>query len=190
MEGMGGVSIFKKEIRCERCGTEVLKKQASRYDSTCNGWLKEGTAKTVCQDCAFTMLIEEIQKFSGRAVFVYPSAKYNSYVFYPFAYLLNQPQNHQKDLSFLTNMKDLLPSEDVVCSCGQKANFRCGSLGIFQNNDPFSWKVNERSDIDLTCLCKDCLTKELKKTINEEKIHFDAVYPPVSGDGFMVPWSI
>jgi len=184
---------FKKEILCGRCGLQLPKQQLGIFDTTHQGKRKQGEQIRLCQSCMIEALIEQISNFQGRAIFVYPSDKFNAYVFYQFNELeenIKYSRHYDKDADFIKDMRELLPSNHAVCTdCNDSALFTWASLELF-DDDPYSWQVKRKIELEHIYLCKKCLINYLLDKLKTDNIQLSAIYPPIEGDGFCTPWDI
>ena len=191
---MGLRDLFNKESKCEKCNIILPKKQLSEYDTTHQGQYKNGETSKVCNKCLMELFYRDLRSFNELAVVIYPIKGFNSYVSYSFDKLLNTKQSNnrieEETKEFVNDLKELLPANNINCSCCENiATFTWCSSELF-NNDPFTWKVNKDIGFENSYLCKECLISAFQKKIEEENISFKYIYPPIEGKGFLCSWEI
>lgn len=85
--------VFKKEAECAKCRLLLPKKHLGTFDTTHQGKRKEGEKLLLCPSCMVEALIKQFLYFHEKAVVVYPSKKFNAYVFYQFKELENNTRS-------------------------------------------------------------------------------------------------
>lgn len=174
------MGLFNKEIECEQCNLTKPKKQIGIYDTSHQGRRKDGKKFKFCNDCMVGMLIKQLRENEEKAVIIYPTKKYNAYVFYQF----NGNDN------FLNDMETFLPPEYAECNlCGNQAFYTWSPLDIVYNN-PYEWKVDFDKQSECIYLCKECLITQFHQKLMNENVKFDAIYPPIGGRGLCTPWQV
>lgn len=182
-----------QELRCERCGRPVNKKDSCVFDYTLQGRNKDAAAVRLCQDCCFTELEMNLRSYPQKAVVVQPSAKHNAYAFYTFQ-VLREGDKHSigKDdkLQQIEDLESLLPKDGTKCAvCSREANIIWCPANLFKGCDPCSAYLNLYERANCVPLCTECMIREFRKKVEEEQIRFNWIYPRIDGRvGYYTPW--
>ena len=178
------MGLFNREVRCEKCGAILLKRELCEYDRAHQGRIKqEKPIKRICNLCMMEMFYTDLQNYKASLVVISPIKKYNAYVTYHFETLF---YNQDECRSLL----ELLPSNGEKCTrCGvQAVHTWCAPDVLFRDNDPYKWEVNTQGKHEL--LCSVCLIDALKQGLDVLDITLRNIIPPYKGQGVLTPWEI
>ena len=178
-----------QELRCERCGRPVNKKDSCVFDYTLQGRNKDAAEIRLCQDCCLTEMEMNLRSYPQKAVVVQPSAEHNAYVFYAFQDL--EEGTHDRVMQrMIEDLKGFLPEDGTKCAaCSREANTMWCPANLFKGCDPCSAYLNLYERANCVPLCTECMIREFRKKVEEEQIRFNWIYPRIDGRvGYYTPW--
>lgn len=179
------MSLFTKEILCNKCGLTQSKRDVKIIDTKQDGRNKLGKKIKVCNRCFELEMRNTIKDNLYKAVLVYPMKNSNSYVYYNFNEILCDSRNQL----LVDDLQPFLPNEDTVCECcGDFAQYAWCSPEIF-DNDPWNWRVSGKK-FKIQYLCKECASNAVLNYIHNNEINLQYFYPQISGTGFFIPWDV
>ncbi|QVK17556.1 hypothetical protein KHQ81_11955 [Mycoplasmatota bacterium] len=176
--------IFKRDIECSRCNRIILKKEIQIIDTRNDGRNKLGVKRYVCKDCVEHEIYKVLNENKYKAVLIHPMKKFNSYVYYNFSELLQEPASEE----LANDLERILPKANQYCSCGNRAQYSWCSPEIF-DNDPWNWKVID-NEVKIEFLCKECAFRKILGTLQEGDIDIKYLYPYIKSEGFFTPWDV
>lgn len=180
-----------QELRCERCGRPVNKKDSCVFDYTLQGRNKDAAEIRLCQICCLTELEMNLRSYPQKAVVVQPSAEHNTYAFYTFQDL--EEGTHDRVMQrMIEDLKGFLPEDGTKCAaCSREANTMWCPANLFECCDPSSAYLNLYERENCVPLCTECLIREFRKKVEEEQIRFNWIYPRIDGrPGYYTPWDV
>ena len=186
-----------QDLRCQRCGRPVNKKDSCVFDYTLQGRNKDAAEIRLCQDCCLTEWEMNLRSYPQKAVVVQPSAsdKFNAYVFYSFQDLRKSGEHSVAKGEWSQLYEDLesfLPKSGTKCAaCSREANTMWCPTNLFEGSDPCSASLNLDEHENCVPLCTECLIRAFLKKVEEEQIRFSWIYPRIDGRaGYYTPWGV
>ena len=171
-------NLFKKKIRnCENCSKPLERYHI--FDPTLGGLYRDSKKMKLCTPCMIKKYKEYLNASQDKAIIIEPLKKYIAYRYYTFEEIL---ENDYWPKEGIDELKNLIHQKGNCVKCKKETALLLCSPEIYQNNPlkPFDIKNNNFSK---EFLCASCLCDHLERTVINNNVYFNDIYPIRGGDG-------